>query len=158
MSSTLIHDLSIVSFGGALTAIGVWQKYPPAWVTGAGMLFGGLWLSPDLDWGPALAVGNELKQMNFGFITRELNSKRLVYGKICRRWPPPFRRWWQLFAWLFRHRGPSHYPILGLMLRGIWIFPVTAAITYFLWPASIFVWTGMFVADCSHLILDGWKE
>lgn len=155
MASTRVHDSSILLTGITLTGLGLWNSMPHLLYVAGGVLFGGLWLSPDLDWGPGLLINGEVKDFGFdGHITREIYNKRLIWGVITRRWLF-LSFWWKVFAFITIHRGVSHFPFVGLIIRSLWVAPLTIAITYFLWPNSVFVWVGFIVADMLHLMLDG---
>lgn len=155
MASTTAHDAATMIVGTGCLALGIYYGITELLYVGSGVIFGGIWLSPDLDWGPGVLVNGQVHtRERMSFITREIGMKRLVFGKITRRWLL-LEVWWKFFAYLFTHRGVSHYPIIGLIVRGAWIAFITVPMTYLLWPYSLLVWGGMLCSDFVHLMLDG---
>lgn len=108
-----------------------------------GVLFlsGGVWsllLSPDLDWDQT--------------IKEKWGPDERKYSAPCERWPWPFRQWWKIYAQIFKHRGLSHIPIVGTLLRLLWLgWPIFLTI---LEPKLLWLWGGLLVADIAHIILD----
>lgn len=98
----------------------------------AGILFGALWLSPDLD---------------------------LDYSRPYRRWGPLRFIWWP-YAQVFSHRGLSHHWFVGPASRLLYLAALAAPLwLYFSGEpppaiASLFV-LGAVLGNWIHLLADG---
>ncbi|GBC98116.1 hypothetical protein HRbin17_00613 [bacterium HR17] len=105
----------------------------------AGYLVGTFWLTPDLD---------------------------LATSRPARRWGV-LRLLWLPYAWLFRHRGVSHRPLLGALTRLLYLAALGGLGLWLLdqwgyhWHPSITLsrnwlsfFAGLLLADGLHLLLD----
>lgn len=160
MASTRTHDISCIILSLFQFAIAALIKEPILAYSGIGSLIG-LLLSPDLDWNGAVAYmrykdGTKSKTY---IITRlasddEYIVRDRIYSRVCRRWPVPLRGWWGLFALIMNHRGLSHWPIAGTLVRLLWIFPLTVLPTFFFPLIFIPIWLGLLYSDIVHIVLD----
>lgn len=110
-----------------------------AWLTEAPMIgvdaaFGcllGIIVSPDLD------------------IDHRTVSENVLPGILGWLW---FIYWWP-YAKLHKHRGSSHWPLIGTMVRvvyGFWWLVLLDIELLKLWPLLI----GLIVSDMTHLLMD----
>ena len=143
MSNGKTHDLSIWAtapwVGLGVYAFAPEHKIESALVAIAGHLMGGLMLSPDLD----------------------------LPSRPWRRWGW-FRIIWIPYQKITRHRGVSHAPFIGMLLRVLYLaLPVIAFVIYrgmdqwgllFFqahWMAIVIFWIGLELSVWVHLTLDG---
>ncbi len=105
----------------------------------AGYLVGTFWLTPDLD---------------------------LTTSRPARRWGL-LRFLWLPYAWLFRHRGLSHRPLLGAFTRVLYLAALAGLGLWLLdsfgyrWQPELNLgrhwlsfFAGLLLADALHLLLD----
>jgi uncharacterized metal-binding protein len=111
---------------------------------GASFAYGTLWLSPDMD------VAYQIKLFSFrGLMTL------------------PFRP----YAYIFKHRGLSHIPVIGTLTRVIWLLLIALALLIFVYEIKptpqdfvsfclsykmilSLAFGGILFADLGHLLLD----
>jgi len=154
---TRYHDVSAFALAGTQIALAAVFDQSLLVFSGLGSL-SGLLLSPDLDWrGELVYDGFDVTR-----IATSINPKReweyrrkRIYSKVARRWPVPLRQWWFLFALTLSHRGLSHEPVLGTLLRLVWIAPLVALAAWF-FPIQTGLWAcGLLAIDLAHWLLDG---
>lgn len=90
-------------------------------------------------------------------LTPDIDLKRTLAHRIARRLP--FGKlivlWMRSYALAFKHRGVSHWPIIGTLTRYLWfVVPVSVLLTFEVQP-MLFV--GMVIADLLHVLAD-WIE
>ncbi len=107
---------------------------------GVGYLFGTFFLSPDID---------------------------LSYSRVSKRWGP-LRIIWFPFQFIFKHRGISHFPLIGTFLRVGYLTLIGLSVFYILsgldagitikketlLEYGLVILTGIAVADFIHIISD----
>ncbi len=107
---------------------------------GAGYLFGTFFLSPDID---------------------------LSYSRVSKRWGP-LRIIWLPFQFIFKHRGISHFPLIGTFLRVGYLALIGLSVFYILsgldtditikketlLEYGLIILTGIAVADFIHIVSD----
>lgn len=112
------------------TLAGLSMPFSP--VVGLGVLFSNFLCSPDMD------LKQSHPQKNWGL----------------------FQLYWLPYAKLFKHRGISHFPILGTLSRVFWVLPLVVG--FFVLtdtpppsPTSIGMFIlGMALNDILHLLMD----
>lgn len=152
---TWVHDLSCVGLFVGQLVVGAIFEEPLIIYSSLGAL-SGLLLTPDLDWDGGL-VWNHNYESRY-VVTRRLAFQekliRKIYSRASRRWPAPFRQWWEMYARLFDHRKISHTPIIGTFTRLLWIFPILFLFVVVPVQFGLFV-IGLIIADIGHWLLDG---
>ncbi len=107
---------------------------------GVGYLFGTFFLSPDID---------------------------LSYSRVSKRWGP-LRIIWLPFQFIFKHRGISHFPLIGTFLRVGYLALIGLSVFYILsgldtditikketlLEYGLIILTGIAVADFIHIVSD----
>lgn len=68
--------------------------------------------------------------------------------------------WWAIYGALHKHRGSSHWPVFGTVVRVLWLFPAWFAlwhINFFLslpWTTFLAAFVGLAISDLGHWLRD----
>lgn len=146
-----IHDnvtLTVTAVATPALAVGVAHFDGPVALATTAFLLGGLtglYISPDLD----VNTGNY--SLTRVWKTMYKVTKYRAFATFAQRF---WWYYWRPYAKLFSHRGQSHTPVWGTLVRVIYAAPLLAPVLLLTPIGALYWFAGLCWADLWHTIMD----